>query len=418
MLLKTASRKLSPDDLFGLRLSVFFVTTFLIVGCYMPYLPLWLSWRGLSDFQISMIYAVPVFVRAVFIPAMTFAADRSGRPARIITLLAWGSFLSVLLLPFTTGFWTIFIVVLLFTLFWMSVIPLTDTIALAGARLGRADYGRMRLWGSLGFIAMTSGGGAIIDLWGPSVALALFIGAAACVLASAYWLPSDESISEAKGDAASPQAPQLRFADMGRLLRTPALWIFLLAAGAIQSAHAVYYIFGTIHWTSAGISSTVIGALWAIGVIAEIVLFAYGARVNRWLSPVQLIALAGLAAVIRWTITAHDPPLAALFVVQTLHGLTFGAAHLGAMQFLSRAIPGRLAASAQGLYASVTASVAMGLASLAAGPLYRTLAGEAYLAMAILAGVGLVLALILMQRWQGGLILPAHQTPDEAPERP
>jgi PPP family 3-phenylpropionic acid transporter len=402
---KNAFPRLAVDDSFGLRLSLFFATSFLIVGCYMPYLPLWLKWRGLSEPQIALIYAVPVFTRALFIPAMTFLADRYERPAGFITALSWGALATILVLPWAEGFAAIFAAVIVFTLFWMSVIPLTDTVALAGARAGRADYGRMRLWGSLSFILMTVGGGAAIDLWGPQAAIWLFIGAAALVLASAYLLPRDSDIGGGAVEAgAAPARPALRFADMIRLMKVPDLWLFLVAAGAVQSAHAVYYIFGTLHWNAAQISPTIIGALWAIGVIAEIALFAYAARVNRWFGPVQLLAIAAAAAAIRWTVTAFDPPLAVLFVVQAMHGLTYGAAHLGAMQFLTQAIPSRLAASAQGLYASITASVAMGLAALAAGPLYRVYGGQAYLAMAALGAVGLVLALVLMRRWSGGVI--------------
>ena len=107
----------------------------------------------------------------------------------------------------------------------------------------------------------------------------------------------------------------------------------------------------------------------------------------------------------RWLFTAYDPPLPLLFLLQSLHAVTFGAAHLGAMQFMSRAMPPRLAASAQGLYASVTAGVVLGLASLAAGPLYRSYGGGAYLGMAVLACVGLAASVLLMRRWDGGLIL-------------
>ncbi len=399
----------ASDAGFALRLSAFFVAIFFIVGCYMPYLPLWLKWRGLTDFQISLIYAVPVFVRALFTPAMTFLADRTGRPVRLLYWLVWGTLFCVLILPFTDGFPAIFAIVLLYTLFWMSVIPITDSVALTGAREARADYGRMRLWGSLSYIAMTSAGGVAVDFWGPEAALWLFIGSAGCVVVVVHWLPSDSDRDRAAGDGQSTALPALRFADVGRLLTSPQLWLFLAATSATQSAHAVYYIFGTLHWTSLGISPTVIGALWGIGVIAEIALFAYSARIGRLFGPVQLLALGAGAATIRWTITAYDPPLAILFLVQTLHGLTFGAAHMGAMQFMTRSIPKSLAVSAQGLYASITMGIGMGLASLAAGPLYRSYGGSAYLAMSALGFFGFVMTILLMRRWQGGTII----APDE-----
>ena len=406
--------KWAPNDDFALRLSVFYATTFLIIGCYMPFLPVWLRWRGLDETQIALVYAMPVFVRAIFTPAMTFLADRSGRPVTMLKAVAWASLLSALMLPFTGGFPTIFAVILLFTLFWMSVIPLTDAVALAGARAGRADYGRMRVWGSLSYIGMTAAGGAALQLWGPQAALWMFIGAAASVALTVYGLPRGGGYDRAVEDAPSLPLQRLRLADLLQLVRAPMLWLFLAATSTIQSAHALYYIFGTLHWTSIGISPAVIGLLWGVGVIAEIVLFAYAGWVGRWLGPAQLIGLAGAAAVLRWLFTAADPSLPVLFVLQSLHGLTFGAAHLGAMQFMGQALPHRLAASAQGLYASITAGVVMGLASLSAGPLYRAYGGRAYLAMAVLACIGLAASVALMRLWRGGLILSPREQPAAA----
>ena len=414
MLERSGLRKWAPADDFALRLSVFYIAAFCIIGCYMPFLPVWLRWRGLDDTQIALIYAAPVFVRAIFTPVMTFLADRSGRPVTMLKGLAWASLLAALMLPFTGGFGAIFAIILLFTLFWMSVMPLTEAVALSGARSGRGDYGRMRLWGSFGYIAMTVGGGVALQLWGPPAALWLFIGAAASVVVAVYGLPRGGGYDRAVENTPGLPLQRPRPVDLMQLVRTPMLWLFFAATSTIQSAHAVYYIFGTLHWTSVGISPVAIGLLWAIGVIAEIVLFAYAGRVGRWLGPAQLIGLAAAAAVLRWLFTAYDPSLPVLFVVQSLHGLTFGAAHLGAMQFMGRAVPQRLAVSAQGLYASITAGVVMGLASLSAGPLYRAYEGQAYLAITAVACVGLAASVVLMRQWGGGLILSPRELPAAA----
>ncbi len=397
---------LASSGRFELRLSVFYFASFLIIGCYLPYLPLWLKTKGLSDLQISLVYATPIFVRAAFTPLLTFLADRSGKPLHFLVMATFGAMASVAFLPVTNGFYPIFLVILLFTLFWMSVIPLTDAAALTAARIQDADYGRMRLWGSIGYIFMTAAGGAAVDFWGPQAALWLFVSSTIAAVIATRWLPRDEQIAS-ESTAAIARAP-LRFSDILTLMRQPTLWIFLAAAGAIQSAHAVYYIFGTLHWTASGISPLSIGALWGIGVITEVILFAYGKRVSRIVGPVQLMVIAGVASVLRWTATAFDPSLPLLFMVQALHGITFGAAHLGAMHFLQKAVPRSLAASAQGLYASLTAGVAMGLSSLAAGPLYRSFGGDAFLAMALLSGVGLVAAVILMKRWNGEQIVGSN----------
>jgi PPP family 3-phenylpropionic acid transporter len=397
---------LAAGGRFELRLSVFYFASFLIAGCYLPYLPLWLQSKGLTELQISIVYAAPIFIRAAFTPLLTFLADRSGRPLRVLVLITWGAMASVALLPITDGFYSIFVVILLFTLFWMAVMPLTDAAALAGARRQGADYGRMRLWGSISFIFMTAVGGAAVDFWGPQAALWLFISASVAAVIASRWLPRDEQIAGGGVEgAAGIIPPPVRFADVTTLIRQPELWFFFAAAGALQSSHAVYYIFGSLHWSASGISPVSIGALWAIGVVAEVILFAYGGRVVRWAGPVQLILIAGAAAVLRWTATAFDPPLVMLFIIQALHGLTFGATHLGAMHFLQRAVPSTLSASAQGLYASLTAGIAMGTVSLATGPLYRHFGGEAFLAMAALGGAGLLAGFVLLKRWDGGLIV-------------
>lgn len=385
---------------FALRLSLFYAAIFLIAGCYMPFLPVWLDGMGMKEWQISVILATPIALRPFFTPAIGIAADHLGRPIAILKVLAWGSMLSCLILPFTHSFLTIFAAIMLYTAFWMSVMPLTETVVLAGVRRGQGQYGRMRLWGSISFVAMTLGGGAAIDLWGSGAALWLFVGAALAVLMAAQWLPGDSPPAEQPATPASPQ--RIQFPELLILIRAPELWLFLIAASAVQASHAVYYIFGTLHWTAHGISPTIAGTLWAVGVIVEILLFAYAGGLAEKIGPARLILIGAGAAVLRWSVTAFDPPLAVLYLVQMLHGFTFGAAHLGAMNFMRDAVPHRLSASVQAVYASIGLGIMMGLTSLAAGPLYHALKGKAYLAMALLGLAGVVASVLLWRRWTGG----------------
>ncbi len=173
---------------------------------------------------------------------------------------------------------------------------------------------------------------------------------------------------------------------------------FITAAALIQASHAVYYGFGTLNWKAQGYSENVIGWLWAEGVAAEIVLFAFGARLIRRFGPVRLIALGGLAGALRWSVTGVSDDLLVLIAMQALHGFTFGATHLGAIYFIARRMPQALSASAQGLYSSVVMGLALGAASLAAGKLYALYGSGAYQAMALLAAAGGGVALMLMNR--------------------
>jgi PPP family 3-phenylpropionic acid transporter len=189
-------------------------------------------------------------------------------------------------------------------------------------------------------------------------------------------------------------------------MRAPKFLLFLLAASAIQASHAVYYAFGTLNWRAQGISDGTIGALWAIGVVAEIGLFAVSGRVITSLGAARLLLAAGAAAVVRWALMAGDPSLLATAALQCLHAFSFGAAHLAAIYFLTHAVPEDRGATAQGIYAATVAGLALGLATIASGPLYKLMAGQAYAVMALIAFVGAVSARLLEGQWRGGLVVP------------
>jgi PPP family 3-phenylpropionic acid transporter len=154
-----------------------------------------------------------------------------------------------------------------------------------------------------------------------------------------------------------------------------------------------------VHWQALGYSGNAIGALWAIGVIAEIVLFAFSGAAVRAAGAVLLIVAGAAAGALRWTLMAFDPPLLALIVLQTLHALTYGATHLAAVHFIAAHVPRAAAGTAQALYASATAGIGMGAATLLAGKLYAMHGAYAYLAMTVLS-VGGGLAVAVLMRWQ------------------
>jgi PPP family 3-phenylpropionic acid transporter len=159
-----------------------------------------------------------------------------------------------------------------------------------------------------------------------------------------------------------------------------------VGASLIQASHAVYYGFATLDWTGRGLSGIAIGALWGLGVAAEIVLFAFSPRLPA-LTPRALLILGAAGAVVRWGVMALDPPAALLVPLQCLHALSFGAAYLGAVQFISRLAPEGEAATAQGDFSTlqgIVTAVATGLS----GVLYGSFGSLAYGAMAACAAVG------------------------------
>ena len=354
------------------RLGFLYAALFLVVGCYLPYLPVWLDWRGLDVDEIAFLLAAPLFTRILFTPVISFAADRVGGRRTILIALAWGSLLSFLLLWAASGFWQMLLATVVLAVNWTTIMPLIETVAVTGIRTGALDYGRVRLWGSLSFIVASLGSGLIIGKIGPEVVLPLLVAATALMVLGAHLLPRELG---GRRTSAPSVLRGLKFADAFDLVRAPLFLLFLLAASLIQASHALYYSFGSLNWRAQGIPDGAIGMLWSVGVVAEVALFAVSGRVVAYCGTARLLMLAGLAATLRWGVMAIDPPLWATALLQTLHAMSFGAAHLAAIHFLTHAVPEDRAATAQGVYAAIVAGLVLGTVTVASGPLYRTFAG-------------------------------------------
>lgn len=378
------------------RLAGLYGAVFVVTGIQLPFFPVWLRARGLSASEISAVLALGMVVRIAASPAMAYAADRSGQRRRPILALAVGSLAAYALFAICRDVWPIALVMLLASALFPSILPIADTLTLRLARERGLDYGRVRLWGSLTFIAASNLGGVGLDRAGPDFVLwAILAGCTATVLAAC-------ALPEVPVRAQEAVPPSFRAAR--GLVLNPVFLLFLFSASAIQASHGVYYAFGTLHWRHLGYSDSLIGALWGLGVIAEVLLFAVSNRVVARIGPLNLILLGSAAGIVRWGATALDPGLPILVPMQCLHALTFGATHLGAVHFLSRAVPAPLSATAQGLLSAMSAGIVLGLSTLASGWLYAAFGGRAYLAMALLAGLGGAGAWLVSRLWTGGVL--------------
>jgi PPP family 3-phenylpropionic acid transporter len=193
----------------------------------------------------------------------------------------------------------------------------------------------------------------------------------------------------------APTAVPLSLLRARSLLSNPGFWAIILASALIQGSHAAYYAFSSIAWQGTGLSGTTIAGLWALGVIAEIVVFALSPRFI--LEPTLLVVLGALSAVVRWLITAQDPALALLTAVQLLHGLSFGLTQLGTIGLLLRHVPGHVTASAQG-YLSACGGLVMSCAAIVSGVVYARHGAGVYYLMAAMALVGAVVMLFARRR--------------------
>jgi PPP family 3-phenylpropionic acid transporter len=191
-------------------------------------------------------------------------------------------------------------------------------------------------------------------------------------------------------EARTPPAAPHAFAGLA-LFRLPGFRLAVAATALIQGAHAAYYGFAALLWRSQGLSDTVIGLLFAEGIIAEVLLFARGRRLVERLGPAGLTGCAAAASVLRWSITAITPSLPVLAGVQLLHAGTFAMQHLSAMMVLTRSVPPERAATAQALHTALGYGAPAGLMMLLAGFLYARVGALAFLAMAAVAGTAVLL---------------------------
>jgi PPP family 3-phenylpropionic acid transporter len=368
---------------------VFYAALFVALGVQLPFLPVWLAAKGLDAGVIGLVLAIPMMVRVFAIPLATRQADRRDALRAAITLAAAAAVLGYGAVGLAQGTIAITAALALAALCHTPIIPLTDAYALRGlGRRGRA-YGPVRLWGSVAFIVGSLGAGVLLDVLAARQLIWLVVAAMVLVAAAALALaPLGERGVIAPATASSRNA----------LLRDPAFLMVVMAASLIQASHAVFYGFSAIAWQRAGLDGGAIGALWALGVVAEIALFALSARLP--FGPIGLLLLGAAGAFIRWCAMAFDPPTALLPLVQCLHALSFGATYLGALGFIARAAPTQFGATAQG-HLAVASGLAMAATTGVSGLLYARWGELAYAAMAITAAAGGGIAFIV-HRWTRG----------------
>jgi PPP family 3-phenylpropionic acid transporter len=378
----------STADGFVPRLVLFYAGIFIGIGVQVPFLPVWLGAKDLDAQWIGLVLALSIVVRLVAVPIASRLSDHFDaiKSALVIASVATAaSFAALGLLAHPAA---IVIGVMLVGAVQAPMLPFADVYALKGlAARGRA-YGPVRLWGSVAFIAGTFGAGLLADLIAPGDLIWLMV---VPFVWAAIASVSLVSIAPARESRTQPAMATRTF------IRMPGVVAVAVASALIQASHAVYYGFSAIDWKAAGFDGGVIGALWGLGVAAEIALFAVSGRLPAAIGPTVLLCLGAAGGALRWFSMALDPPAAWLPVLQCLHGLSYGATHLGAVQYFARAAPERLGATAQGLLSTAN-GLAFAGAMLLAGVLQATSASLAYAAMALMALIG------------GAFAVAAHRT--------
>ncbi len=360
------------------RLAAFYAALFILPGIQMPFFPVWLKARDMDPKLIGLVLAAPMLARVLAIPVITREADRRDAVGAVLIFASLASVAGYTLVGLSAGAVAILITYTLTSLFSTPLMPLAETYALKGLMARGRAYGPVRLWGSFAFIFGNFAAGFAADAIPARHLIWLMVAASALVALAAFALePLDASVPEPSVQRTPHQLP----------LGDPAFIAVLAAASLIQASHALFYGFSAVQWHAAGLDGTFIAGLWALGVAAEIILFAMQGRLPPFFTPTVLIMIGASAGTLRWLGMAIDPPTLALPWLQLLHALSFGATHLGALMFLAHHAPAGQAATAQG-YLAIAAGLAMAAAMGISGVLYDDFGSRAYAAMALMAFAG------------------------------
>lgn len=369
------------------RLAASYFVYFAAIGIFTPFWSPYLASRGFSALEISWLLAIAAAVRSCGPVLVGWLADLN-HPTWVLRLAALVGVASFAVLPqqsVLAGFMGFSV---LYALSWTSIAPLIDVHTLAHLGSGSARYGRIRLWGSIGFIVAAWLGGAFFERMGyaalPRLMLCLVGGT---LLATLLVHP----IARTAGIVAD--------APFGASLRSRATVVSLSVAGLIAISFGAYYVFFTLYLSLHGYGKQTIGGLWALGVIAEVVVFAFGPSLLQRVSIRSLFTLAAAGTCVRWLMVAlfvrYPWVLAAS---QLLHCLGFAILHFAVVLSAKALFPARSANRGQALFNSVGYGAGGMVGSLLAGVMWVEFSPQAsYVSAAFIVVLAAALAWVGLQ---------------------
>ena len=365
------------------RLGAFYFFYFAYLGTFAPFFGLYLEGAGLTPVDIGVVMALPQVTRIVAPHLWSWLADRTSAPMRVVRWSGVAGTLAFLAIFAGQQFALIFATVMVMTFFWSAALPLLEATTLTHLGDETARYGRIRVWGSIGFIAAVVGIGHLLDFVSLAAVPVLIVAMLLGILVCAFSTPE-----------AHP-APHGAEASFGSVLLKPEV-IALMAAGACMSAaHGPYYTFYSIHLVGQGYSKAATGWLWALGVICEIAIFAWMPRLFRAWTLRTILVASFAAAVVRFLLIGwFASSLVALLLAQVLHAATFGAFHAASIGYVHKLFRGRLQSRGQAIYGSVAFGVGGAIGGLASGYVWDAWgAAFTFTVAALSAGLGLVILL-------------------------
>ncbi len=359
------------------RIAAFYFAYFSYLGAYAPYFTLYLAGEGFAAGEIATIQALPQFVR-IFAPmAWGWLSDATGSRRGVVALSCGLTTLAIGVLFFVSGYFQTALTVAAIGLCSAAVLSIVDalTFSVLGARTDR--YGPIRLWGSVGFIFAVLATGVLLDFAPVGRLIWVLFGLCLATLVVSLGLPSPpvEHSVHAKGS-------------LGSILKRPEVVAFFAACTFMTVAHGALYVFYSIYLVEHGYSKTLVGLMWMLGVLAEIIVFIAMPSLIRRFSLKAILLASLLAAGVRFAAIGWGVEwLAILVIAQLLHAATFGSFHAASIAAVHRLFAGPLQVRGQALYMSICYGLGGMVGTLLAGATWESLGASLTFGVSALFGL-------------------------------
>ncbi len=324
-------------------LSRFYFFYFAVLGALLPYWSLYLKSIDFDVTAIGWLMAIMTSTRIVAPNLWGWLADRTRQRLPIVRIGAFLGFLFFLGVFFTQDFFWMSLIIFGYSFFWNAVLAQFEVVTLGHLGEQRNTYSHIRLWGSIGFIVAVTGLGLLFDHW-PISYLPYFIAALLFLVWASTLTVTERSMSIQHEEAG---------AGLLDIIRQPAILAFFVVYLLVQVAHGPYYVFFTLYLEELHYNRMLIGQLWALGVVAEVVVFLYMHRIMHRFTLRQIILVSLVLTALRWLMIGYGAEfVGVLLFAQLLHAFSFGTLHAAGIEVVHRYFRGGHEGQGQALYSA------------------------------------------------------------------
>jgi PPP family 3-phenylpropionic acid transporter len=379
-----------------LQLSSFYFFYFSCLGAFLPYWPLYLNDKNFSAYEIGMITGVMIGTKIIAPNLWGWIADKTGLRHRVIQLGTFCSFVIFMFASTIENFASMLTLIFFFSFFWNASLPQFEAVTMNALGSSYNKYSQIRLWGSLGFIISVLSLSVLTNKFGISV-----VPLCICFYLFLTWLvtlfiKSPNAVSKTHNNS------------LMSIVMKPAVVGILISCFLMQLSHGPFYAFFAIYLSENSYNTNLIGIIWSLGVIAEILIFM---KISSWIPKYglqNLFIISFIFAVARWLLISFFADNIILVVIATLfHAITYGMYHAVSISLIHEYFTGELQGRGQALYSSVSFGLGGSIGSFYSGYLWESAGGSTvFLYASLFAFLGFIVSLILVKSnnksiWEG-----------------